>query len=571
MIAAFAYLISRSTRNRFIAQAKRVKKPSYAIALLFGLLYLAFFIWGQMFARSHGSAGRTSLLGANTEAIAPLGIAVILGSVWIFGSDLSALAFSQAEVAMLFAAPVTRRGLIIYKLVRMQLGVLFSAAIWVLILGRGGTSISRLPLLIACWSLFATFGLHRLGAALVLAKRQARAKEGGGRNWFALVMMLVVMVVVMSQMMPAAGAPGADNPFAFVDSIARSLSTPTARTLLYPFRLMMEPMLAVTIGGWARALGPALFVLALHVWWVMRTDTAFEEAAAIASEKRAKLIESMRARRGGMPLPTTADAERTIKLASTGHPAQAILWKNMLALKRQWTMSTLARPVIISLVLSLMVLRSVKDPAMIVAVIAMYLAFMLTLAGGQTLRNDLRSDMLHLPFLKAIPLRGSDIVLAEVASSALPLAALQFILVLVAVIALEFSTGPAFIPVSILVGIAIVAPAVLVTVNGAMLGISNGMAVLFPGWMRLGPTGAGGFEMIGQAMLSMFAMFLGFVLLLALPTVGGGAVFWLLAGSPGVATVAAGFAGSVLLAAEVYVMILGLGRAFERAEPQQVT
>jgi CrcB protein len=104
-------------------------------------------------------------------------------------------------------------------------------------------------------------------------------------------------------------------------------------------------------------------------------DTAFEEAAAMASERRAKLIESMRARRSGMPSPKTADATHTIKLASSGRPAAAILWKNMLALKRQWTMSTLARPVIIALFLSYTVFRTMHDPAKIVAVVAGYLAF----------------------------------------------------------------------------------------------------------------------------------------------------------------------------------------------------
>lgn len=571
MIGAFTYLMSRTSRNRLLAQAKRVKKPRYAIALLFGLAYLGLFIFGQIFAGSHTATVRTSLIGGNAAAIAPLGIALVLASVWIFGSDLSALAFTQAEVAMLFTAPVTRRTLIVYKLVRMQLGVLFSAAIWVLILGRGGNAIPRLPMLVACYSLFATLGMHRLGAALVLAKREARIKEGGGRNWFVLVMTLLLMVVVMSQMIPSAGGPGTDSPFAFVDGIAATLSTPLARTLLFPFRLMMAPMLAVTMAGWARALGPAVLVLALHVWWVMRTDTAFEEAAALASERRAKMIESLRARRGGLSQPKAADAERTIKLASSGRPSAALLWKNMLALRRQWTMSTLARPAIIALFLSFTVFKTMHDPAKIIAVVAAYLAFMLTLLGGQSLRNDLRSDMLHLPFLKAIPLRGSDIVLAEVASSTLPLASIQLVLVVIATVALGFSAGTPVIPADMRVGIIIAAPFVLVTVNGAMLSVSNGMAVLFPGWLRLGPTGAGGFEVIGQAMLSMFAMLLGFVLLLALPGVGAGAAFWSLSANPGVAIVAAGLAGSALLAGEVYAMILGLGRAFEKAEPQQVT
>ena len=50
---------------------------------------------------------------------------------------------------------------------------------------------------------------------------------------------------------------------------------------------------------------------------------------------------------------------------------------------------------------------------------------MLIVFGGRLIRNDLRQDMQHLPLLKTLPIAPGDLMLAEVASGALPMAALQ--------------------------------------------------------------------------------------------------------------------------------------------------
>jgi hypothetical protein len=38
----------------------------------------------------------------------------------VVGSDTTALAFTQAEVSLLFTAPISRRGLILYKMARRR-------------------------------------------------------------------------------------------------------------------------------------------------------------------------------------------------------------------------------------------------------------------------------------------------------------------------------------------------------------------------------------------------------------------------------------------------------------------
>ena len=83
---------------------------------------------------------------------------------------------------------------------------------------------------------------------------------------------------------------------------------------------------------WLHAIGPALLLLGLHYVWVIRSDTAFEEAAAETSLRRARA----RGRRGARPAGYSAHRRlpALLRLAPLGWPAGAILWKNVLAVVR---------------------------------------------------------------------------------------------------------------------------------------------------------------------------------------------------------------------------------------------
>ena len=83
----------------------------------------ALYLWG-FFLRPVERAGAATIvfLGQPTEMLVTLLVVVTLMGPWVFGSDTLALAFTQAEVSMLFPAPLSRRALIGYKLFRAQVG-----------------------------------------------------------------------------------------------------------------------------------------------------------------------------------------------------------------------------------------------------------------------------------------------------------------------------------------------------------------------------------------------------------------------------------------------------------------
>ena len=316
---------------------------------------------------------------------------------------------------------------------------------------------------------------------------------------------------------------------------------------------------------------PALAVLVAHAWWVLRSDAAFEEAAAVASAERARRVEAFRARRSMGAIPRVTAGKRTIPLAPIGPPVVAIVWKNMICLMRTAQASLLIVTVVVCTGAAIALGVMIKDIGAGVAIVALIVGGLMLLVGGRSVRNDLRSDMLHLPFLKAIPLSGTQLVMAEIASGALVMATLEFVVLAIALAGLAWSTTDIPVGPDVRLGILVAAPLALIAYNSVVFTVLNGTAVLFPGWMRLGPTGGGGIEAMGQMVLATASTLLAQALFLLLPAAVAGGAFWVLRDTVGVAAAVALVSGAVVLMAECYVAIRGLGRVFARAEPQQIT
>ena len=102
---ALLYLSWNSARNRFLSAFRRVRSPRYAVALSVGGVYIYGFLWRPM--TYQGATG--FLLSQPSEMLITLLAVLTLMGPWVFGSDTLALAFTQAEVSLLFPAPITRR------------------------------------------------------------------------------------------------------------------------------------------------------------------------------------------------------------------------------------------------------------------------------------------------------------------------------------------------------------------------------------------------------------------------------------------------------------------------------
>src|ERR1035437_10301960 len=127
MISALLYLQFLSIRNRTVMRIKRLKQPKYLVGGIVGGLYFYWYFYRTLFGAP--TRGQTITLLASPEnlalyeSIGALILLTILLLAWVIPHERAALTFTEAEVAFLFPAPISRRGLIHFKLLRSQVAI----------------------------------------------------------------------------------------------------------------------------------------------------------------------------------------------------------------------------------------------------------------------------------------------------------------------------------------------------------------------------------------------------------------------------------------------------------------
>jgi len=573
VLSALAYLAAASLRNRLRRQLKRLRSPRHAVALVAGGVYM----WWFLVRPAHQGGAAAVLSEDMVPRVAAIGLALLVAKWWLSGANERALAFTPAEIHVLFPAPLTRHALVAAKLLRAQLLVLVNTVIWSVILRGEGMHLAAWRRALGLWVLFSTLYLHRLGAALSTASVVKHGASGRRRQ---AVPLLVVTAGGAALLWTLVGARAALDrawtfgPSALLHTLLVQLDGTPARTVLAPFRVLLTPALALSGAAWLRAIGPALAILALHALWVLQTDVAFEDAAVEASERVAARRRLLGTRRGAADAasdPVTTDAgtgllrRRTIPLSPTGAPAAAILWKNGIGALRA---GTLMRQLgLLGLLAAVALLLAMRDErvAEVALVVAGVWGGLLVIAGPMWVRFDLRQDLPHLAVLRAWPLSGREIVAAQIASSTAALTAFQLAL-LAGVLLVSFLGRIVPLPAGDRVALAVAAALALPGVNAAGLTVQNAAALLFPGWVRLG-AGSRGVEAMGQSILSVGASVAVLAVLLAVPAALATGVVYLLRGTWSVWTfVPAALLGTLVVGAELMPVLTWLGRVFERTE-----
>jgi putative ABC exporter len=564
---ALAYLLGRSARNRFRASLARLRKPVYALALVVGLLYLAL-----IFYRPEGDvpSSPTAYLPIQRGfgLLSAFLLAVLAAKWWIFGASTIPLAFTPAEIQLLFPAPLRRRDLILYRLLRVQISMLVSAAFISLLLwrSRGAGFPLALPLrMIGLWILFATSFMHQMGVTLV---RTAAAQRGRGltRNLPALVVVLTAIGLLAYSLAPALlSIHSLGDVSGALGRVGGAMQQPIPSAILAPFRWVIAPAYAESNHAWLVAIGPALLLLVFHYIWVLRADAVFEDAAVDASARRAARLRA----RAAPARPATTNTRTFVRLSAHGPAWSAIVWKNVTAAARGLKLTATIRFTFV-LVVTFSVWRAVgfqatreASPVVLVGLAALVAVAYLALAGPLTIRNDLRADLAHLPMLRTYPLHGRTVVFAEVLSSTLTLTAMQ-----VALLAVAFGTLTER-PIGERFGVLLAAIVILPVVNFMSLTIQNAIALLVPAWVRIGgPLDSGqiAFEALGQRALGSIAALLALAIALA-PATGAAVFVSILAGGSPPAVTLGVVIGLAIAAFEIALAMRWLGGVFERTDP----
>jgi ABC-2 type transport system permease protein len=567
MIRVFGYLAWRSASNRIARQLSHLRSPRYFVAMLLGASYLWFMLVGQ---RTSSVAGDTP----DPRWLELIGAMAVLGAVawgWIFGVERRVLAFTPAEVTFLFSAPVSRRGLIQFKLLHSQLLILLNALLWTLILSRERFGVSPWLRVVSIWVLLTTLSLHRLGASFVRTSLAQHGRLGLRHRIVSLTVLGAVLIAltwsIISALPDVSAAAGTRGARAVMSAIADAAARPLPALLTYPFRIMIRPLAAHQLSDWLDAIWPALVLLVLHYVWVLRSDTAFEEAAAEYSARRARALSNRRAgHAAGLPIPVRA-TPALLRLAPTGWPAGAIFWKNLVGVTRTRRVRNTAFA--LAGAAGLLTLISF-EPGGTLADIPGWLtaswAGLTILVGPQWVRNDLRGDLLKLDLLRSYPIRGWTIVAAEVSASTVVLTTIQLGILTISYLAFlgNRTMTPSLEERSLLLLLAVV---YLPAINFLGLLIQNAGALLYPAWVHLGAGRIAGIEALGQNLLMMMTSVTLLALTLVIPAAIAGGAYLLLNPNIGMwGAVPATVLALGAMAFEAALFIEWLGSIFEKTD-----
>ena len=562
----FAFLLRVEARNRVRGFLGRIRQPRYALAITLGVGYFATVLWYWAWAGEDNEPGVAVL---NWVALGvPVLLAILVAWWWLWGGYRFALSLSEAEVQYLVTAPLTRRDLVNYKLLKAQPAVVLTALLI-------GTAMGGMPLpwvlrVPTVWLLITTLHLHQIIASLTHAAAAEKGLTGFKKMWLPITIFSAALAgFVWTIASLIRQVRDAESMEAVGLLVTAALDTPVANTVLFPFDLVLAPVFSLSPTQWLQAMPGALVLLAAHYLWILRTDAAFEEAAADAGRDKAKLMEAVKAGRLTMTGKVTVRVGAPpFPLRAVGIPAVALLWKNSISIVRQLQSGNLIFWPVAPLFLYVVFLYAADSPgeaATALAMVFLGLGGMLTIFGPMAIRNDFRDDLRRLPLLRSYPLSSRDIVLAELASSTLALSLIQLAMTGVGLTILVVG-GPLRDQLALTAGGFAAAVVVLPPVNGVSLSIHNAQALLLPAWTPLGAKGAAGLEVMGQQM--MLLALTGSVLLLALlaPAMAAATValrIGLSYGAIGIAVLAA----VGMLWAELALVVTALSEVFDDTDP----
>ncbi|WP_257449405.1 putative ABC exporter domain-containing protein [Archangium lipolyticum] len=562
---AVVFLWLATARNRVLHQLRRLRQPKYLVGALVGGMYVySVFLRRLHAAGDEGMPQVPQLLSHFLFTAAMLGT---LLSAWTLGPDRPALTFSETEVQQLFPAPVSRRGLLHYKLVRGLFGAVMAAFFATLFVGRVVTKHPVLFFLGTSVTL-ATVSLHVMGASFVRTRLARRGGVGTALRWGAIAAVLAGMLVSgLSALreLPSFDPAQLRGSRQFEGWIATVLALPA----LWPGRLLVALPLAADAWGFLKALPLGLGLFAVHYVWVMRASVSFEESAVLRAEERARLREQL-SRQGGRPTLIRAGAT-PFRLASTGRPEVALVWKNLIAARRlggagRLLVAGLVGGLVAAMMSSRGAAEMVANVRMFMAPVCAGIAVMLSFFGPSALRVDLRMDLPRMEQLRALPLTGRQVVAAEIAAPALLLGGTQVVLVLAAMV-LSVWQGGAYAVLWAAGGLGAIWVLPAVSLGG--LFVQNAAVVLFPAWLPPEGERVRGIEALGQRLLTLAGTLVVLLVGMLPAAIVAGLVALVLDRFLGFGAWAlpfAGFVAAAVLVGEVALGVMGLGHAFDRLD-----
>jgi hypothetical protein len=513
MIGPSVYILVCSARNKTRQRLRRLREPRYLVGAIAGIGYLLFTLGIRQRAyradralrRRRAAAGAATLFGVPGTPIAAALLACAALASWVLPFRSSLLDFTQAETGFLFPAPLSRRQLVLHRLLRSQAAVFTGALIMALAYPIGSIG-GRLRGLVGVWLLLMTSHVFFTGVTLARGGRRGRPLRRVF-VWPAALLPAAAVGSLAWSLFDASERVPLQTIGAVIDIVAASAQHRPAQLLLWPFVLLVRPLLVSTTADFLEAVAGALAVYAMTACWLLWADSSSVEAADAAAERQVSGPLSLRRTYVARPIAWA--------LGPSGTVESLFVWKGILQTLRTVDRRLLARVVVIvvwMIAVSLLMART-RGLVMIFGVFATWGALFSLFMGPQILRMDLREDLAHLELIKSWPVNGGAVIRGELMWPAIAVTVVTWAF---GIAAMAFSLSslsrvPTPYRASAWTALMLLVPGVVL----AQYTIHNAVALLFPGWVPLGGSRPRGVDAVGQRLVMLAANWLGLVLALA--------------------------------------------------------
>jgi len=565
VIGTFLTVAFLTLKNRTLQRLRRLREPRYLIGAIAGAAYFWFFIFRRATA-AHSSNPKLIIM--KTMSVSPVVadlcsviLLLLMITAWALPADSGGLDFTETEIAFLFPAPLRRRDVLLYKIVRAQPQALFSALVMT-VLGwwRNG-------LFIGVWAAISVLGVYF--TLVSLGRARLRLMHVGFLARLAGVAVIVAgFVWVAKREISTIDFHKLKNGPQVLNALAEPFHKPLIRAILFIPHLIASAaippsfaMLAISVPI-VLALGVGFFFIAAGL------NVSFEEASIAASQKKATRQERQKGQRSGT-FVMFRRAPAPFKLQETGPVETAVIWKNMIALMRNSIAWVVVFAAIMAFMLGISLWAHQATFYTAVGTSFIFMSCLFPLFGPNVFSNDLRLDMPRLEVLKSYPISGERLIAAEIAAPLLVISTLEMLFATSASIltgmgqVTKFTrhvATPQFIVAVLLLTIPVCA---------VQLVIRNAIPVLFPAWAMRSKDEPRGFVAMGQRIVTLA----GNLLVLAVALIPAAIVFlpsvWIafqfFSGNPAFVAVATMPAVAVLLG-EVWMGIKALGAQFEQLD-----
>ena len=562
---AFVFVATHSFKNRVLQRLRRLRQPRYALSAVAAVLY-----FGMMFGRRALAGGVRRGLPEVFQGIGPevalvgVGIVVIFLAIgaWALPGDSGGIEFSASEIQFLFPAPLTRRQLLAYKMIRSQAQIFVSSVIMTFV------AFPRSKFL-GVWVAFSVWNTY----LLFVAQGRARLRQRGigfmarvvlaGALLYGFFVLIVhqlggVDLKLLSERLKSYAASSFDPVFAPFHH--RPLSILFLIPRLFAMVLFPTTVHHLLVGAAGLLLlGSIFFLLAA------RLNVSFEEASIAKARRKAASVQRRAGQRSG-ELVSLRAARPLFRLAPTGPPEIAIVWKNLTAAVRISGVFVLL--IVLAVLAAFGGMFWMNDPNlfMLWGSIMLTLAAVMALGGPMMFRYDLRMDLRRLEVIKSYPIAGPRLVAAEIAAPTAMIVAIQSALLITAVVLLRGAGSKSLFVARIASPEGVIAALlVLIPIVAIQLLIQNAVVIFFPAWASQSREESRGFAPFGQRLVLMAAH----LLTLGLALLPAAALFlpaiWIARQMTdfGAAVAIAICPAVAVLVAEIYMAVQFLGSHFE--------